>query len=415
MIKVLNSPSLSGRVEAIPSKSHVHRLMICASLADAKTAIACRTQSEDVRATANCLATLGAGIEYKNGICTVDPIIKAADNARLECGESGSTLRFLLPVAFALGCNADFVMKGRLAQRPILPLCNALEAHGAAIRKKTDGILSVSGLPIGHEWSVAADVSSQFVSGLLFLLTVTGGRLMLEGSVQSSGYIDMTCASLKAFGADITQLSGGFEVKKTLPLHSPRAVRAEGDWSNASFFITAGVLGKSPITVCGLDMLSRQGDRAIVDILRSMGADIACGSDSVTAYPSQLTCADIDASQVPDLVPVLAVAAAAARGTCRILGAERLRFKESDRIDSVAKMLCAIGANVQTVQDGLIIKGGNALHGGTVPSAGDHRIAMSAAVAATVCGGSVCIEDARAVDKSYPDFWNDFDSLTVTE
>lgn len=414
MTRSLKVPSLSGTLAAIPSKSYAHRLLICSALADAKTDILCRSTSEDIRATARCLAALGAGIKYENGIYTVEPIGTPADKPHLECGESGSTLRLLLPLTLALCGGGAFAVKGSLAERPIQPLLKALESHGAITQRSSDGTVYVSGDVIGREWSIATDISSQFVSGLLLMLTVTGGRLRLEGKQLSAGYVDMTCASLRAFGADLSQLYGAFEVKKTYPLHSPRTVSVEGDWSNAAFFITAGVLGKGAITVEGLDPGSRQGDRAIVELLRSMGADIVCEGGAVTAYPSELRCVDIDASQVPDLVPVLAVAAAAARGTSRIYGAQHLRLKESDRLDSIEKMLSALGASVLKQQDGLVITGGRALHGGTVSSAGDHRIAMSAAVAATLCSGEVCIQGAAAVNKSYPDFWRDFDSLTVS-
>lgn len=409
MIKVLDSPSLCGRISAVSSKSEAHRLLICAALADRKTRILCPQSSEDIDATVRCLKALGAGITHENGVFSVEPILSPPDEATLDCGESGSTLRFLLPVACALGTKAEFIMRGRLSERPLSPLIDELKAHGTAV-EGSGNVLRVFGRPHGSEWSVAASISSQFVSGLLFMLSLTGGRLSLSGKAESVGYIDMTCRFLEAFGAKIKRESGGFDVQKCSPLRSPSEAAAGGDWSNAAFFLVAGAVGKNPVTVDSLDINSPQGDRRIVEALRSMNAKIRLDGTGVTAYPSELNAADIDASDIPDLVPILGVAAAAARGTSRIFGASRLRLKESDRLESTAQMLKALGAEVKICADSLIIEGGR-LCGGSVSSANDHRIAMSAAVAATLCCGRVILDGAQAVNKSYPDFWLDYERL----
>lgn len=410
MNKTLNSPSLSGSVRAIASKSEVHRLLICAALSDKKTLIECSDTNADINATADCLKALGAEITYKNSFFEVTPIKAVPQKAVLPCNESGSTLRFLIPLVCALGVETEFVLEGRLSQRPLSPLKELLEENGAVF-KLEDNSLFVKADIKGHFYSIAGNVSSQFISGLLFMLSLMGGEIEITGKTESAPYIDMTVNALKSFSCDIERTKSGYSVTKTLPLKSPEKITAKGDWSNAAFFITAGVVGKNPITVTGLELKSVQGDRHIVECLQKFGAKIVCENESVTAYPSKLHATNIDASQIPDLVPVLAVAASAADGTTVIYGAERLRIKESDRLESVYQMLSCLGGNVKVKPDGLEITG-TKLTGGNFSSYNDHRIAMSGAVASTLCDKNVTIYDAQAVAKSYPAFWTDFEKLS---
>ncbi len=411
MIKVLNSPSLGGRIRAIPSKSEAHRQLICAALSKSPVEIACPQTSMDIEATARCLCSMGAQIKYENGVYKVNPIAEPEKKAVLDCGESGSTLRFLLPVVCALGIEADFVMHGRLSQRPMTALTDELEAHSVKVWQEGEHLYT-KGKAQGTEWKIDAGISSQFVSGLLFMLSIIGGTLELTGKVESAAYIDMTVKALRDFSSDIENNGRVYTVKNSALCRPDGRIVTGGDWSNAAFFIVAGAIGKKPVTVDGLELSSVQGDKGIVDILRCFGARIDAKDGSVTAYPSSLTAADIDASQVPDLVPVMAVAASVANGTSRIYGASRLRLKESDRLETVCNMLTAFGAKVEITDDGLLINGVDTLTGGTADSAGDHRIAMSAAVASTVCKGSVEITGAQAVSKSYPAFWEDFEKLS---
>ena len=234
------------------------------------------------------------------------------------------------------------------------------------------------------------------------MLSVSGGEIEITGKTESAPYIDMTVNALKSFGCPVEKTENGYKITKTNPLRSPEKITAKGDWSNAAFFITAGVVGKKSITVTGLEPDSAQGDKAIIDELKKLGAKIACNGNSVTAFPSTLNAADIDASQIPDLVPILSVAAAYAEGTTRIYGAGRLRIKESDRLQTVCDMLTALGGKVTITSDGLEITG-SSLSGGEFSSCNDHRIAMSGAVAATLCDKAVTINGSEAVKKSYPD------------
>ena len=405
-----------GKIKAIASKSMAHRLLICAAFADKPTRIICEETNRDINATVSCLSSLGADISYEYPSFYVSPIRSLQKNMTLDCGESGSTLRFLIPIVTALGANACFNMHGRLPQRPLSPMREELEAHGASFSAAGSNPLYCEGQLEGLDFSIEANVSSQFISGILFALAIwgKGGTLRLLGKIESAPYIDMTVDALKLFGADVSFCDGKFTVSPTDALISPDEINVEGDWSNAAFPLCMGVLGQSAVEVMGLDLFSRQGDREILTILRRFGAEITKKNGSVLAKGNAtLRGINIDATQIPDLVPVIATVAATAKGTTVISGAERLRIKESDRLATVREMLCALGADITETDDGLIIKGVPRLHGGTVSSHNDHRIAMSAAVASAACDGEITVTDAEATSKSYPLFWNDIEKLSV--
>lgn len=389
MVKQLNQTKISGTIPAIASKSMAHRLMICAALAAEQTEISCATTSKDMQATAACLSAMKHG-----GI--------------LPCGESGSTLRFLLPVAAALGLTAEFHMEGRLPQRPLFPLDRELECHGIALFRPKAEVLAISGqLTPGH-YALPGDVSSQYISGLLLALPLLDGpsTLTVTGKVESAPYIEMTLSAMKTFGVTVEKKEDTYYIVSRT-YKSPGKVAVEGDWSNAAFWLCAGALGK-PVTVTGLNPDSLQGDKAVCEVLARFGAKVEKTEDKVTVSPGKLTAIDIDAAEIPDLVPVLAVVAAAAGGTTRIYNAGRLRLKESDRLETVCQMLTAIGSKAEQTADGLIITG-TPLVGGTVDSCNDHRIAMAAAIASVLC--PVTVTGAEAVEKSYPAFWADLARL----
>ncbi|MBO5882982.1 MAG: 3-phosphoshikimate 1-carboxyvinyltransferase [Clostridia bacterium] len=412
----VSSSNPHGKIKAIASKSIAHRILICAAFADKPTRIRCEEINNDIKATVSCLSSLGADICYEYPYFQVSPIKSLQKDAILDCGESGSTLRFLIPIVTALGANAFFDMHGRLPERPLSPLKEELEAHGALLSYRDTNRLYCEGQLSGLEYSIAANVSSQFISGILFALAIwgKGGTLKLTGKIESAPYIDMTTDTLKLFGVNISFSDSMFTVLPADKLISPKDVNVEGDWSGAAFPICMGVLGQSAVEVFGLNLSSRQGDREILNILRRFGADIVENGDSVIAKGNaMLHGINIDASQIPDLVPVMATVAATAKGTTVISGAERLRIKESDRLSAVKEMLNTLGANITETKDGLIINGVPHLCGGIVSSYNDHRIAMSAAVASAVCQRDVTITDAEATSKSYPQFWNDIEDLSV--
>ncbi len=405
MTKTVFSPK-TGEIIKIPaSKSEVHRLLICAALSDKRTIILCDGLNEDIEATVSCLNSLGAEITFSDGVFTVNPVKDVPENPRLHCKESGSTLRFLLPLTSLLGKDAVFVTEGRLGDRPLSPLKEELEEAGVSITKNNNEI-KVSGLCRKTSFSIAGNISSQFISGLMFMLTKTGGEIEITGNTESRPYIEMTIDALKQFGCDIRFIENKITVPKTAPLISPGEVKAGGDWSNAAFFLSAGVIGKKKITLTGLEFHSKQGDRKIIDVLRAFGGNIEVTNDSVTSFPSELRGIDIDARDIPDLVPVLSVIASNARGTTVINNCGRLRLKESDRIEAVYNMIKNLGGKISVENDNIIIEGVS-IRGGEIDSVNDHRIAMSGAVAAFCTENPVTINGAQAVKKSYPTFWDE--------
>ncbi len=406
---ILTPTSPRGEIQAISSKSAAHRILICAAFADSETVIRCDRTNKDIDATAACLCSLGAKIEYRAPFFKVTPI-KTPLTCQMDCGESGSTLRFLLPVVCALGVDAQIFMHGRLPSRPLSPLYGELVRHGARLSPEGSSPLSVSGRLGGGEYKIRGDVSSQFISGLLFALCVSGlgGSIIIEGKTQSAPYIDMTLDALSLFGVYPKRTADGYLIPVGCKLCSPKTLHVEGDWSNAAFMLCMGALGENEVKICGLNSDSKQGDREIVDILRDFGADIKEENGEYTVKGGKpLHGTRINAEQIPDLVPVISVVAACAEGRTHIYGAERLRLKESDRIATTSNMLRALGASVEETDDGLLIDGRGTLTGGCVDSANDHRIAMSAAVASVRCQGALTLKGAECVSKSYPDFWED--------
>ncbi len=407
---LIENGAFVGTVRAPASKSAAHRLLICAALADNPTELECPDASDDINATVDCLNALGARIERTENGFSVIPVDfgRLPEKAVCRCGESGSTFRFLIPVAAALGIDTDFLPEGRLPQRPLSPLYEELTAHGTRLSAQGSVPFSVRGKLTAGDYALAANVSSQFISGLLFALPLAEGesRIRLTGKFESRSYVDMTVGALRSFGVpvgfenDTYTVSGG-------EYHTPGFVRAEGDWSNAAFWLCAGATGSASVTVTGLSSDSLQGALTVFDILKDFGARVEHYGDSVTVYPSDLHGISINAENIPDLVPVLAVTACAATGETVIYNAARLRLKESDRLNSVCALIRSLGGEARETTDGLIVNG-KKLSGGACDSFGDHRIAMSAAVASIQCGGNVTVTGAEAVGKSYPRFWEDF-------
>jgi len=370
MTITLKPGRLAGEIAAMPSKSDLHRLMMAMHLAgmdiDDLPVI-----SDDIAATNDCLQS--------EGIC--------------NCRESGSTLRFLLPVMAALGRAMTFTGEGRLPARPMQPMIDLLRGHGCAIDNDRLPI-AISGQLLPGSFTLPGDISSQYITGLLFALPLLSGssEIVLTSPLASSGYVEMTLRTLEQFSIQIKKLVNGYRVSGNQNYLPPAACRltAESDWSNAAFWLAANALG-SDIQVTGLDETSVQPDCAIVPLLKN--------------------CGKMDASQCPDLVPVMAVVMALTLGERRIINAARLRLKESDRLHAMAQNLCKLGADVEELPDGLVIRGTTSLRGGEVNGFGDHRIAMAMAVAALRCEQSTTLHGIEAVRKSYPKFWEDYQRL----
>ena len=364
---------LQGTLEVIPSKSQAHRLLICAAFADRPTTICCRTTNRDIEATVECLRALGAKIHRESFGFHVEPVREIPKNALLPCRDSGSTLRFLLPVVGALGVDATFQMEGRLPQRPLSPLWEELERMGCTLSRPTADNIRICGKLRPGAYSIPGNVSSQFVSGLMFAqMLMENCSLEVTGKVESAPYMEMTRRALALFPKR----------------HSPGYLEVEGDWSNGAFWLAANDLG-SALYVAGLREDSPQGDRVCAELLPGL-----------TAHQT------IDAADIPDLVPILSVMAAANHGAV-FTNVARLRLKESDRVASVIAMLTALGGRAEANENTLTVFG-TGLTGGTVDACNDHRIAMSAAIAATVCTEPVTILGAECVEKSYPKFWAEY-------
>ena len=410
----LNGNGISGEVMAIPSKSDVHRALICAALADRESRVNFSAASEDINATISCLNSLGAQISVDSLGATVTPIGKNLNkNATLDCGESGSTLRFMIPVAAALGSDSLFTGRGRLSERPLEPLVSVMTRNGCSFEGLGSFPLSVKGQLRPAVFEIEGNVSSQFITGLLFALPlIGGGEIKIIPPVESKKYIDMTVRTMSEFGVDVIVDGTCYRVDSS----SRYTVRdeiysADGDWSNAAFFLSAAAI-KGEVQCNGIFKNSLQGDKEIVNLLSRFGADVQWAEDSVSIKSSELHGLDIDASQIPDLVPVLSVVASFAKGKTQIYNAGRLRIKESDRLSAVAVALNTLGAEVTELPDGLVINGNpDACLSGCVDSFNDHRMVMSCAVAALCSGGEITISNAQAVNKSYPSFFEDFVSL----
>lgn len=371
---------LAGTLSAIPSKSQAHRYLICAAFADNETELICPETNRDIEATAGCLRSLGARISRTANGYLIKPIVRIPDTALLPCGESGSTLRFMLPIVGALGVDATFRMEGRLPNRPLSPLWEEMERMGCILTRPTDDTVRCCGQLRTGKYVIDGGVSSQFITGLLFAAALMDGEshITVTGTLESKPYVDMTKQALALF--------------KAPRFHSPGIVQVEGDWSNAAFFLAAKKLG-SQLQILGLNPESVQGDRAVAEILSQLQQGIPT----------------VSAADIPDLVPVLAIVAAVLYGA-EFTQIRRLRLKESDRVATTVAMINALGGHAETTDDTLTVFG-TGLRGGTVDAVNDHRIAMAAAVASTACREPVRILGAECVQKSYPAFWDVFQRL----
>lgn len=394
---------LFGKVIVPPSKSVAHRMIIAAALADGSSVITNIFPSEDILATIECMRALGAKIEFTNNTAVIEGVTKAPDKAVLNCRESGSTLRFLIPVVCALGVNAEFNGSGKLPQRPITAfteefpkhrICFDFEAaeNGCSLPCRVSGKLSAG------RFEVDGGLSSQFITGLMFALPLLDGdsEIVLTSKLNSKPYIDITLGVLKDFGCEISETDTGYYIKGNQHL-KPFSGAVEGDYSQAAFFRVANSLG-SELDICGLNENSLQGDRRIMEI---------CDKFDKNRAPF-----NIDGADIPDLVPILTVLACFCRGTSRISNIARLRFKESDRLSVTAECLNAIGGKVTVGEDYLDIEGVEKLRGGEIDGHNDHRIPMSMSIAATMCEQPLIIRGADCVRKSFPNFFEVYRALS---
>ena len=391
IVKIQNS-ILRGEITVPPSKSAAHRALVCSFLAGGGK-VSPIISSNDMQAMQQVIASL------------------KADESIVDCIESGNTLRFMIPVAAALGKSCTFVGRGRLPERPITDYLRLLPEHGVKCTAADGKIpLTIEGKLTPGTFEIAGNISSQYITGLLLALPILDGdsKIVLTTQLQSKPYVDMTIKVMGDFGVTVEEKPYGYFVRGNQK-YITRDYTVESDWSQAAFFPVAGAIN-GDITLKGLDLNSAQGDKKIVDALKQFGADIEISENEIRCKKSSLKGIDIDVSDIPDTVPSLAVAAAFAQGTTVIRGGERLRLKESDRIESVVTNLKRMGVNVEEKPDGMVIAGGGA-RGAELLGFNDHRIPMAFSVAALEAQGKTIITDAQSINKTYPTFFDDYNSL----
>lgn len=418
MKEIFQPKNICGTIRVPASKSQAHRALICAALAG-NSKISGLSPSDDMTATLQALKALGADVEvdFDKGMATFQKPLKVPSTDEVitvDSGESASTLRFMIPIAAALGKKVKFVGHGRLPKRTTELYKPLLEANGVKTEYPENGDflpLTVNGKLTKGVFEIRGDVSSQFITGLLFAIAIMGeGEIKLTTKLESRPYADMTVDMLRKFGVYISEDETSYRV--TGGKFTPTDTEIEGDCSQSAFFAVAAAVGGN-VTLRGINQHTKQGDFKLFEIIRNFGAKVTFGKDYITIEKGELHASDIDASDIPDLVPALAVLAAYSNGRTRIFNAGRLRLKESDRILSTIDMIRLLGGEVVECEDGMRIKGKPKLNGGKVKSYGDHRIAMSAAAASVGCEYPVEVDEMNCISKSFPNFTEMFKMIQV--
>ena len=406
----LEPAKMGGSVNAIASKSYAHRMLLCAMLSEKEVVLKGTTFSKDIEATLNCVTALGSQVQQKKDEYIIKKSKIDEENIVLDCIESGSTLRFILPIALALGKKCKVIGKEGLAKRPLKDLLDTLRAHGAVI--DGDSLpLEISGKLTSGDYKIKGDVSSQYITGLLMALPLLDGdsTISIEGEMVSSKYIDITKDVLKDFGIKVEDLDGGFYIPGNQKYIQQKELRVQGDWSNAAFWLALGALN-SEVKINGLFFESVQGDREIIQILMNMGAKVSLRGTQIIVSPNKLHAITLDAKDIPDLVPIVSIVMAHADGISIIKNVDRLRIKETDRLKAVLDVLKIMGIKARYVDNELQILGGK-INAFEVDSYNDHRMVMMAAIAASKADGKCIINNIEAVNKSYPNFFEDYKLL----
>lgn len=424
MSQVVFSPEFSGgRLKMPPSKSMAHRILLCAALSKGRCVLSNIDFSDDIEATAQAIMALGASAQYfsQEGRLEMDAAGIGRWGGEIDCRESGSTLRFLIPIAAALGGRWTFTGRGRLPQRPLGIYQELLPEYGVTFYSQGGLPLTIEGKLTPGEYKLPGNVSSQFITGLLFSLPLLKGesKIVLTTPLESKGYVDMTISALSDFGINIVDTERGWIIPGGQS-YKPGDFHVEGDWSQAAFFLAMAALDPrgNKVRLEGLSKASLQGDMACIELFRGFGLDICWEGDVLAAWNTNASEAFgglrgqiIDAAQIPDMVPALSVCAALCSGETVIKNASRLRLKESDRLAAMEEAINALGGNVSSTEDGLIIKGVKSLGGGLAQGKNDHRIVMALSAAALRCDKPVTVTDARSINKSYPAFYQDYIKL----
>jgi len=403
--------NLRGRLSVPTSKSLTHRALICAALAKGKSTITNVVMSEDIKATISALNQIGAKFTTNGNKITVRGIKNLkVPNQPIDCNESGSTLRFLIPLLSLTNKPVNFTGKNSLLARPQNVYKQLFDEDNLEFIHNTN-VITVNGSVKARRYEVDGSISSQFFTGLMFALPLLNedSYITTIGSLESEGYIDLTIDILSKYGITITEIKNGYYIPGN-QVYKPFDYTVEGDYSQAAFFLVAGIINGS-ISIDNLEHESLQGDKEIIEVIKRMKGRLIYTENGFVANKSETSGTRVDISNCPDIGPIIALLGSVSKGTTTIVNASRLRIKESDRIDSTVNTLLALGANIKAEGDDIIIRGKTSLQGGTVDSHNDHRIAMMASVAALVCENEVILYGANAVNKSYPHFFDDYSSL----
>ena len=398
----------SGKIEAVVSKSDAHRALIAAALAQGKSQLSDWGDSDDIKITLAALEKMGLARREENFALLGGGQYK--ENMTIHCGQSGSTLRFLIPLSVVLGNGAVFTGEGRLMQRPLTVYQELCTERG--IQWSLEGnTLTVKGHLCGGEFHVPGNISSQFITGLCFALPqlAEDSYIHFTTPLESYSYIRMTLDTLARFGITIIKEDSGLRIPGGQK-YQPVNYRIEGDWSYGAFWLVGGAIN-GDVSIENLRMPTLQGDSRVVEILKGMGARIDVYENSVHVQKSELQGTLIDLADVPDLAPVLAIAACAAHGTTEFIHARRLRIKESDRLEAIRCMVESLGADIEAWEDSFVICGRGALRSGAVDTQHDHRMAMAGAIASGIAQGEIRLNDKDCVAKSAPAFWEHFVKL----
>lgn len=411
--------SLKGEVKIPPSKSMAHRAVICAALGNGISKVSNIDMSDDIIATSEAMKSLGAVIEQDKDVLTITGIkspknhIKREKERVIDCNESGSTLRFLVPIALAFKGVTRFIGRGNLGKRPLNTYYEIFDEQGIEYSYK-EGVLDLvtSGLLKAGEFRVKGNISSQFITGLMFTLPLLDGdsKIIITTELESKGYLDLTLSAMKDFGIEIINNDYKEFIIKGNQEYISRDYRVEGDYSQAAFFLSGDALGDN-VKLLDLKEDSLQGDREVLDILERMGMVYNKEDGKISGKVDELKSTLIDASQCPDIIPVLSAVAALSKGRTEIINAKRLRIKECDRLVATSSQINELSGNVKELPEGMIINGVDEFTGGNCSSYNDHRIAMMLAIAATRSIRPVIIDNMECVEKSYPSFWEDYKSL----
>ncbi len=411
----ISSSVLHGNISIPPSKSITHRAIICAALANGISNISPIFMSSDVCATIRAISNLGAKVSvYGNSLIVDSTCMMNKKKVTIDCEESASTLRFLIPIIAAKGIEGKFTGKGLLPKRPLDIYYDCLSSKGIEFKQCMSNYnlpLKISGLMKPGKFLVPGNISSQFISGILLAAPILNGEVTIELTtpLESAAYVNLTISVMEDFGIKIERTKYGWHVPANQS-YAPCNYKIESDWSQAAFFMAAGAIN-SNIALSGLNIDSKQSDKKIIDIIKQIGADVHWNNDRLIISHKNLNSFNIDASQIPDLVPILSVIGAFSNGESIIGNASRLRIKESDRLNAICSGLSKLGANITQNADSLHIIGKDQLSGGYVSGFNDHRIVMALSIAALNSSDETIISHANSIDKSYPSFFKDYNSL----